>query len=504
MTENTAENMTEEKKEGKKPLDSQTLVRRAGMFMVGLTLLQTLYLGLNASRYTIKRFKIPDESVDLFITKVNNSLQISCFIGTILVNIYFWTCDSLQKYNYKISVVTNFLCFAAYLPLLHSFTSGGPQGHLTYYYYMITFSSFIYGVNQAFMLKVGVSEITYYSASIPLGGLEAAGFHLIFLSIAERINVSNIDHSIVVGQILLSIVMSFITFLLCACGYWSGPTPSTGAQNQSASENTSGHNSNESTQQSGQHAGQPPLKDMFKAWSPILMTALGLGIIYGIYPAIMPFKLARLESAYRLDLIFMISSAFPGIILCIISECTTWGPNHNWKNVNWNYTWFLAIPFVILPVIFILPLHYPYLSISMLIRNNIWFHGFLGFIYLYCHLILVTVGYSAAGTQVDFDKQYYDGNASAFNTLFAYFWLITISLIGHGYLKTYSKYEKDPDNWPTRHYGFWKSLWFWIPKALGGACTSLWATFSADVRGDILCKKEHLFIVYEDAPPDYE
>ncbi|EKX74009.1 hypothetical protein BEWA_040470 [Theileria equi strain WA] len=91
-----------------------------------------------------------------------------------------------------------------------------------------------------------------------------------------------------------------------------------------------------------------------------------------------------------------------------------------------------------------------------------------------------------------------EGTYSSVNAFLSQGLMIVLAFTGDGYLKTYSKYEHDRSKWPTKDYGFWKSLGYWIGGGVSEACKSVKSSFTKNVRCKVLGKSEALLIVYED------
>ncbi|AFZ79569.1 hypothetical protein BEWA_024180 [Theileria equi strain WA] len=53
------------------------------------------------------------------------------------------------------------------------------------------------------------------------------------------------------------------------------------------------------------------------------------------------------------------------------------------------------------------------------------------------------------------------GTVPSVNAFLSQGLMIILAFTGDGYLKTYSKYEHDRSKWPTKDFGFWKSLRYW-------------------------------------------
>ncbi|AFZ80386.1 hypothetical protein BEWA_032390 [Theileria equi strain WA] len=491
-------------------------LQKGAMFMAGLTLLQSLRVALTGAKFALDRFKIPQQHASSFINMVHNPMELATFTGMAIINIVLiWTdgCNGCKESFRYLAAFTNVtLCFS-FILLLYAFTSGGQMGNLTSYYWAIVLASFIYGLNVATVMTVASTDASLFNVGIPISGIQVSVYYFVFTKLAERYNWSNVSYRIIFWQLIIAILISAASAIVWTIAYYPSGTAGANGDTKSASLSE----------------GLP------KAWSPILMAMVGMGGIYAFYPAIAPYKLTDVGTGYTIDLVVLFMSAVPGIIIAALCSFEGKGPDQEWKgqNINWNYIWFLAIPHITVMILCLVTLHYPDSGVAGSIKSSGLNAGIITVTLKFCEEGLKAVSYAGAGKQVgkycscnnnncrdcQCCKTNYelckdnctcrdctckcckdkDGGAiSSFNTFTSQFLMIVLAFTGDGYLKTYSKYEHDRSKWPTKDYGFFKSLGYWTWNGMKVACKSVKSSFTKNVRCKVLGKSEALLIVYED------
>ncbi|AFZ79807.1 hypothetical protein BEWA_026560 [Theileria equi strain WA] len=443
--------------------DKGDRMKQLSLFLAGFALLQPLRIGLTAAKFAAKRFALPDKSLDLFITKIHNSMHLANLTGVLTINIYLWTlgAHTSQCFRGKLSIFTNLLSTLMNFVLFFVYASGGDRGHVTAYYWNLVLSAYAYGLNQAMAVTVVVKDVAFFTAAIPLAGVQVSIFHYLFLKATEKIPGFDVNFWLVIWQIIISITLSALSSVL-----WTSSFLDTGDE--------------VFVYEYDDH--EPLVRAIIRAWSPLLMSALGMGIVFGFYPAIAPYKLAPPDTAHRIDLVILIVSAMPMLINCVMCAIGL-GPNRRWtgKSKYWHAVWIVAIPYLTCPVLFLVAMHKPQSAIGYAILNNSYFCGFLCVTIVTGYGIFKSVGFSAVGLQ----GGYKNGRVSTFNSLVSFIMLVSCSFIGGGYLRAYKSFEDDRDNWPTKGFGFWKSFAFWWSHALTRGIKSVASTFTLDIRAEM-------------------
>ncbi|AFZ79781.1 hypothetical protein BEWA_026300 [Theileria equi strain WA] len=449
-------------------------LQKGAMFMAGLTLLQSLRVALTGAKFALDRFKIPQQYASSFINMVHNPMELATFTGmAIVTSIALGTGDSSKGFFRGFAAFTNMALFLSFILLLIAFTSGGEQGDLTFYYWTIVLVSFVYGMNVAAVMNVGSDNAAFFNMGIPLSGIQVCVYYYVFTKLAEWCNWSNVSYWVIVWQLIIAILISAASAIMWAIAYKDGGKG--GGGTCSCTEDN----------------------DNGTYLSPIFMGMVGMGGIYAFYPAIAPYKLTDVSTGYTIDLVVLFMSAVPGIaiaVVCLSTSGTDKGPDKSWEaskgNTGWHAAWILAIPHITAMVLCLYVLHYPGSGVARYIRSSGLKVGAITVTLKFCEEGLKAVSYAGAGA--------HGGTVSSFNAFTSQGLMIILAFTGDGYLKTYSKYEHDRSKWPTKDYGFFKSLGYWIGSGMKVACKSVKSSFTKNVRCKVLGKSEALLIVYED------
>ncbi|AFZ80763.1 hypothetical protein BEWA_001700 [Theileria equi strain WA] len=435
-------------------------LQKGAMFMAGLTLLQSLRVALTGAKFAMDRFKIPQQYASSFINMVHNPMELATFTGMAIINIIALTTPWFKTW---FAIVTNVTLCLSFILLLIAFRSGGQIGDLTFYYWTIVFVSFVYGLNVACVMNVGSANAAFFNMGIPISGIQVCIYYFVFTKLAEWFNFSNVSYWVIFWQLIIAILISAASAGVWIAAYHNG---------------------------GGSSGGQPSAG----AVSPILMGMVGMGGIYAFYPAIAPYKLTDVGTGYNIDLVVLFMSAVPGIIIAIATLYLGQnGPDNKWdENGNWwwHLTWLFAIPHVLAMFSCLYVLHHPDSKVARVVKSSGLRVGVITVTLKFCEESLKAVSYAGGGA--------YGGTISAVNAFTSQGLMIVLAFTGDGYLKTYSKYEHDRSKWPTKDFGFFKSLGYWTKNGMKVACKSVKSSFTKNVRCKVLGKSEALLIVYED------
>ncbi|UKK01115.2 hypothetical protein MACK_001928 [Theileria orientalis] len=458
-------------------------LRKFTMFLQGLIVLQPLYLGINTPYYTIKRFNIPESSVDLYITKINITMQLGYFIGLIVANLYFYIVPSfIQRLNLYISVVTNWLTVITSTILLFSYVVRGEEGFLSLYFYMLATCSLVFGINEAFAINVGIVELPWFTASIPTSGLMVVAYQFVFSSLARRLGLERMEFTIITCQITVMIFLCGFTAILWMVSYMNITHGSYEIDSVPYDD----------MEVDAQKYYEPPDMSFFKriymSKLPFIASAVGLGYLYGFYPAIVPYKLAQLSDAYYIDLLIIFTGSTLALMISLLCEFTRFGPNKNWKATNskWVYSLFLIFPYLALPVFFINPLHFPEIPVFNSILKNKYLLAVLGVAFNMMSCCLTVVGYAASSKQTNRDN---DPDMAPLNVCITYIVMLFVILYSQGYLTFYSMVQSG--NATIIEGGRDKLFFYWIGKSFICGWQRFRRTLASDIKGDIL-KIKHL------------
>ncbi|EKX73304.1 conserved hypothetical protein [Theileria equi strain WA] len=466
-----------------------TDTQKAAAFLAGLSLYQMIHVAISAGNFTVGRFQIPQKYVSLYINRMIISNRVFSLVGIILTTLYEqFDGPGIPKLNIGLFG----LLLLSHITLFLTYCSGGAQGHITLYYWIVVVVAFIIGLCFVFTVKLASNAIIYLLAALPISGILASSYHISFILISQYFNVSNVYYWLVFWQHICAISLISVTTVVWIFAYGNG--------GEGTSSSTTSGSSGSSGSSSGSEGHKGFLTALGYAISPLLLVAFGYGIQNMFYPSVAPYKIIGIDKGYKIDVAVLFTSAVPPLIfLGLISKGK--GPDKPWTGQDdrwWHGAWgFFGIE-VMCAIIFFSTLHYPNSALPRSIRNSIWGLGFFTVLYDFSAQMTRCIGSNGV------DKQKGDA-APKMNTLNSFLYSFTqviFAFLGDGYIRTYRKAEESSDLWPTAHYTNKRAFWFWTWSTTKVALGTLKGAFSTDVRAEILVKKEHLFIVYEDGPPE--
>ncbi|XP_955404.1 Theileria-specific integral membrane protein, putative [Theileria annulata] len=460
---------------------------KAALFLAGLALLFPLRIGLNGASFCLKRFKLDEEIFSVYVNRVHNAMEMGCMIGVTLGNIYVLSCE---KYMEAISIGINWITFVFEIVLLFVFISGGQLGKLTLFYWSLVASTFIYGLNQVCAFKIGGEAIVYYMAAMPISGILTAIMQFSFTRLFGDRNVYDTDLLVIAFQLGVFIFISLISACVWTLAYIEqiSKNKKSKDKNEPKSKNCKNSNSGKIIQEngpegketnSGENKGKKNCRFTPNAISGMLMCIIGLGIIYAIYPAIAPGQLVTFQYVQKIEMVNMIVSALPSLIIAIISEATENGPNKEWTGSNsfWHGFIVFVVIEIVVGIMFIISLHYKDTALSRAILRNPLMASFLTITYFVCHIIAIGVGFPGVEANSN-------GTVATVNLFLSLLVMNTFELLGEGYIVEYKKYSIR--NWPTDGMTIGEALKFWIRKASFNAWLSLKSSVTTDVRKKLL------------------
>ncbi|AFZ81439.1 hypothetical protein BEWA_008490 [Theileria equi strain WA] len=454
--------------------DGKKGIRSAAALLFGLTICQTPHIAFSSGKFTISRFKIPQHCLGLYINRMIITFKLWTFVGVMAMTTYDIFCGKIMG---EINSTLMFSVLATYLMMLLTYYTGGNQGHLTLYFWVITTMSLIMGLIFITAVKVMSDNISFLIVSFPLAGIWVSLYHLLFLFIWRYFRLQNTHYWLVFWQLVIAVSMAGLTLMLWFVGYGF------------------------SIQESGQHAtagsGEGSNSDIFtalkQAWHPILMSGIGYGMQNLVYPSIAPYKLAG-SDGHGIYLTTLFTGSVPPLTLLCLSKIGK-GPDVKWsENQIWHGCSLCVIVEILCAALFICGLHYPDWKISQAITGNTCLLWILTILYDFCVQVANAVG--SNGAPVQGKKR--NSTMSTVNSSCYSFTQIIFSSIGDGYMRTYQKHENDRENWPTKHCGNLRAFWFWTWNATKVSLSEFKTALTTDLRGAIQTKKEYLFIVYSD------
>ncbi|EKX72740.1 conserved hypothetical protein [Theileria equi strain WA] len=443
--------------------------KKAAAFLAGFTSSQLFILMVSSGSYSVDRFMLPRSYVGMYINRTIIAFRLSTFLGSLLLNILVPSIKQFDRSLPIVSTISSWLYCLSFLALLLIYYNGGKKGHIMYYYCAIIFTSIVYGSNNVCLPAVIGKDIPYYIGSIQLAAIMVSAYQFSFTKIAKALMITNVHYKLIVGQLSLAVFVSGISAILWSVAY--------------ASETI--------------NASETNFNGIDKALSPIMLTTLGFGMQNLFYPAIAPYKFIGMGLGSKITMAVLFTSTIPSLTIFFLPQGC--GPNTKWDETHWHDAWWFYVLELLLGLLFLLSLHYPGVSKFCSMKNG-WMIAILTISYDWCVQTTRAAGMGGAAMQ-EGTRNPAMATVNAFGFSLA---MIMFAFMGNGYLTTYRQAEQDRDNWPTKHFTTKKAFWYWYSSSAKGAYRTCMTSYTRDIRSTILGKKEHLFIVYEDTPPEDE
>ncbi|XP_953236.1 Tpr-related protein family member, putative [Theileria annulata] len=397
---------------------------------------------------------------------------------------------AIYKYKFHFltipSMITNWLNFLTFVILLIVFVTGGENGHVTGYYWIMAASGFVFGINMVLVYAIDYRYLPFYMAGENSFPMVTSLILYFATSIFGNRRKYNSDYVVVVIDVSIAILIAFVASVLWTVAF---------------------------------HDYRATMSsDLTPKWpeliSPVAMVIVGMGLVYSIYPGIAPGMIVPFYLIDKIEMVLLVATAFPPVIIAILRKyAPDWSPQTNfvpslggfggwtkytgppWEGSATVYAWIwhffdILIPLQIsLAVIFIYSLHYRDSSISRSIVNQPKMSTFLTIVFYMCHEILLALGFpgmvgnNGAGGAVLLPVQY----VGALLMVFLAFYSI-------GYITEYKKH--DPSEWPTEGMTKWNAMCYWLKMASKITNKNFKQLFTTDLhRNQVLCIKRKYNVV---------
>ncbi|KAK2195261.1 hypothetical protein BdWA1_002934 [Babesia duncani] len=359
-------------------------LHKAAMWFAGFNLCQTLLLVFVGSEFALRRFEINERHVGLFVGIANSGIQLAWLAGILLAFVLAFLegiNSNFKKYwNPVFSIVSIVFCVVLNLALLIVYVISDGFEYINAYFWIHVVSGLAYGINQSVIFKVLPTEGAFATMGLALTGVFLTLLHGIFIPFLKAIG-ANVDYWLITINILAIFLIGLTTAFL-----WT--LAAIEKINEAASSNSTDDSS------SMDFDFQNTWKAIRNATSPILMGVLSLGLVYSVYPLISPLLIVPASSHHVINMMCLIVEAGCGILVYLLCEhADLYGP---WKGdyIYWEYLWILAIPIVLVAVLFIYALHHRDSGLYYAVTNHTWFSGFLTFIFYFSGKVFQNAGTS--------------------------------------------------------------------------------------------------------------
>uniref|UniRef100_A0A3B0MS22 Theileria-specific sub-telomeric protein, putative n=1 Tax=Theileria annulata TaxID=5874 RepID=A0A3B0MS22_THEAN len=384
--------------------------------------------------------------------------------------------NAIYQYKWHLltmpSMITNWLNFLTFVILFIVYISGGDQGHVTGYYWIMAISGFVFGINMVLVYAVDYRYLPYYIAGENSFPIVTSAILYFATSIFGNRRKYNSDYLVVLIDISISIFIALVAAVLWTVAFWKYRAPKA-----------------------------VPDTPNLPVISPVLLVIVGMGLVYSIYPGIAPGMIVPFYLIDKIEMVLLILTTFPPLIFAFTTRfAPNWSPKTNYvwhgpqatnngfggwttyidKGDNhgfyigedeckddsehfpvhgnlWHFFDILAPLQILLAIIFIYSIHYRDSSISRSIVNQPKMSTLLTIVFYMCHEIMLATGFPGlvcnnGVTWVLLPTQW----VGALLMVFLAFYSI-------GYITEYKRH--DPSEWPTDGMTWWNSVCYWLKMA---------------------------------------
>ncbi|XP_953880.1 Tpr-related protein family member, putative [Theileria annulata] len=241
----------------------------AAYVFAGLAMMLNIRLSYSSAPYALIRFRLPENLFSVFVRRMASALELWCLPSMLLGNImeyglkgYYqiknYESDFANGFNLKVpstinitdstpktitiknlphvnntftprlekfywivvpSIITQWLNFLTYVILLFVYISGGDQGHLTVFYFVIAISGFVFGINMVLLYAVDWNYIPVYMVGENSFPIVTSSIHYMTTLIFGNRRKWNSDFIIVWIDIWVAIVISLVAAFLWTLAY---------------------------------------------------------------------------------------------------------------------------------------------------------------------------------------------------------------------------------------------------------------------------------------------
>ncbi|XP_953932.1 Tpr-related protein family member, putative [Theileria annulata] len=386
------------------------------------------------------------------------------------------------------SMFTNWLNFLTFVILFIVYVTGGDQGSVTGYYWIMAASGFVFGINMVLVYAVDYRYLPYYIAGENSFPIVTSAILYFATSIFGNRRKYNSDYLVVLIDISISIFIALVASVLWTVAFHKYRAPK-------ASPDTPN----------------------WPVISPVLLVIVGMGLVYSIYPGIAPGMIVPFYLIDKIEMVLLILTTFPPLIFAFTTKyAPSWSPKtefllHSylfkfggWTKYNadkpdsgwppqegavvygwiWHFFDILAPLQIILAVIFVYSIHYRDSSISRSIVNQPKMSTFLTIIFYMCHEIMLATGFPGLVC-----------NGGVTHVLLPTQWIgallmVLLAFYSIGYITEYKRH--DPSEWPTDGMTKWNALCYWLKMASKITNKNFKQLFTTDLGRNLL-----IFIFYK-------
>uniref|UniRef100_A0A3B0MHF0 Tpr-related protein family member, putative n=1 Tax=Theileria annulata TaxID=5874 RepID=A0A3B0MHF0_THEAN len=331
-------------------------LKPAAYAFAGFAMMLNIRLVYSASPYALMRFKLPENLFSVFVRVMASSLELWCLpsmtIGNIMDYVRKTLSDDPRKtmdtfFTYQ-SIFWSWANFATFGILWIVYVMGGEQGNVTAFYWVIAASGFVFGINMVMVYAMEFWYLPYYMVGENSFPMVTSLMHYVSTSIFGNRRKYDSDYIVVYVDIVISLSIALVASVLWTCCYYDGkqgypPKDPNQKDCVKLSLQTKPEGGSDVTELTytvgtdfspgifGAHTkatgtgGNSPCNYQGTLYylylvPPSLMVLVGMGLVYTIYPGIAPGMIVPFYLVDKIEMILLIATAFPPVIIKILPE----------------------------------------------------------------------------------------------------------------------------------------------------------------------------------------
>ncbi|KAK2196261.1 hypothetical protein BdWA1_001503 [Babesia duncani] len=434
------------------------------MFLIGFNITQMMNVYLVGSEFALKRFEISASKVSSFVASCHSATTLSILVGIFMGFLLIFASDNVNKVGASITVFL--IAFIAFLQLRYFCKSHGHQ-YVVRFYWLHVASGFCIGLIQMYGFKLFVKEASYYSLGNQLIGCFTSILHYILKKILTWMQL-DINFWLIAIHLFFVFLIAFATFIVVSVAVKDTSSTSTTFDIHKF-KNGAMH-----------------------AWAPIIMSVVGLGLLYAIYPVIGPILTVESSRHHTILIWCLLLEATSGIIVYLIVEVEGDIKKKEWyehPQYYYHLLWFLFVPYFGFGMTLLWALHHPNASFAKTLKFGVW-GGVMSCLYYFSAKVISNIGYGCVNGHANNGPGKDSGPyVSTLNVFLANIFLVLFAFLGDAHVRNLMMYTgkvAEGHVFPTDSMGGFRSCWFWFSCATSGAWKNFRSLFSQDLKHMLL------------------
>ncbi|CDR97914.1 hypothetical protein BBBOND_0404020 [Babesia bigemina] len=383
---------------------NKSLLPSVAAFLKGHSLMQPLQVCLLGSSFAMQRFGYSPDAVSTFVGTCHTAMEIfylfsalSTFgILTALRSIWKLHADEYAAYG---CVCSAWVIVIVNVFLLKAFALGKSNETIALYFWMLIAANCVAGIDDMFMFTVASDDVSSYDLGASFTGIVVGLFHWCALITLKKRNM-DVNYWLIFYQLVAILSLSLGTAVV-----WTWYTFKGGLLDKIKKK---GKSQAASKGSENIKEDQTFLQAYWATFAMTLMSSIGYGFIYVIYPLISPFEMVEFEHQHPIQTACLVIHAVSGILVWILDKHCNLGKKWVGPLAYYHFIWLLAIPFFGIGIMYIRIMHYPKSLIARGVRMKPVLVGFLTVIYYFSGRFFI----GAACAAIDGNAKVADAKAS--------------------------------------------------------------------------------------------